>query len=87
MATRILFFGRLREAAGTSERLVNIPDAVLDLASLIEWLAGDDHALRETLAAPSTRIAVDQMLVQAGARLQSGKPPEEVAFMSPFSGG
>lgn len=84
MATRILFFGVLKERAGLGERLIELPDGVENAAALIEFVAGEDELLRESLHAPSVRIAVDQRLLSRNDTFAS---PREIAFMPPFSGG
>lgn len=84
MATRILFFGALKEKAGVGERLIELPADIADAAALIDFVAADDGALRESLLAPSVRIAVDQKLL---SRHETFDAPREIAFMPPFSGG
>jgi molybdopterin synthase sulfur carrier subunit len=84
MSTRILFFGALREKAGAGERLIELPPDVKNAAALIEFIAGQDDALKDSLQAPSVRIAIDQKLV---SRRDNFDAPREIAFMPPFSGG
>lgn len=82
---RALFFGRLRDVAGCSEREVGLERAVgLDAFRLLA--AGSDHALAEALGAPSIRVAVNAVLGPARSA-QWISPGDEVAFMPPFSGG
>ena len=85
MATCLCFFGSLREMAGGGERVVEIPQHVETIASLIDWIAGDDDALKAALLAPSVRVAVDQVIMLD--RMTSLRRAEEIAFMPPFSGG
>lgn len=84
MATRILFFGALREKAGGGERLAELPAQIDNAGALIDWLAGEDGDLKRALEASSVRIAVDQALVR---RDETFVRPREIAFMPPFSGG
>jgi molybdopterin synthase sulfur carrier subunit len=84
MPTRILFFGRLKEAAGGAEKTVELPPAVRDATSLIVWLSEENQELRLALAAPAVRIAVDQRIVDRDAPISR---PREIAFMPPYSGG
>lgn len=84
MAT-ILFFGRLRDAAGQSRRTVRLQQAV-SLAAFRNLAVEGDAALEQALCAPSVRVAVNAVLVtDIGACMVS--PDDEVAFMPPFSGG
>jgi molybdopterin synthase sulfur carrier subunit len=84
MATRILFFGPLKEAAGCGERTVDLPPQVKDAASLIEYLADGDAYVSDALSASSVKIAVDKTIIGPGAPIHGA---EEIAFMPPFSGG
>lgn len=84
MATRILFFGPLKETAGCGERTVELPPQVTDAASLIAYLADGDAHISEALSATSVKIAVDKTIIGPGAPVRGA---EEIAFMPPFSGG
>lgn len=85
MTTRLLFFGSLREKAGGGERVVEIPQGVDTIASLVDWIAADDDTLKEALLTPSVRVTVDQEIMLD--REASLRRAEEIAFMPPFSGG
>jgi molybdopterin synthase sulfur carrier subunit len=85
LATRILFFGSLREKAGGAERTVRLPAGITTITALIDWLAEDDAELRAALTAPDVRVAIDQTLVAGHqSRIDASA---EVAFMPAFSGG
>lgn len=84
MTTRILFFGRLKEIAGSGGRIASLPADIDSAAALIDWLADGDEALRQALTAPTVRIAVDQKIIDRDERFAG---PREIAFMPPFSGG
>jgi len=81
---RILFFGRLGEAAGGGEMRVDPPTGVDDIAALRDWLAQRDPALAEALAARGVRTALDQAFCGDNAKIAGA---QEIAFMSPLSGG
>lgn len=81
---RILFFGRLSEVAGASEREVALPPGVSDLAGLRSWLARQDGRLGEAMSGLRVRTAVNGTLATGNVPLAGN---EEVAFMSPVSGG
>ena len=80
MALRLVFLGRLGDAAGAAER------EVAPVATLAEVLAALEPALAEALAAGNVRIAVNGVLVadRAAAALADG---DELAFLPPVSGG
>lgn len=80
---RALFFGRLRDWAGCAERQISF-DQPIDVAAFCNLAAGGDKVLEELLGAPSTRIAINGVLV---VQLGVVAPGDEVAFMPPFSGG
>lgn len=77
---RIVFFGRLRDAAGVTQLDVALPDGVADTAALRSWLGRDNPALRDQLDRPSSRIIVNQHAVHGSVALY-GK--EDVAIISP----
>ncbi len=82
---RVLFFGRLRDMAGCSEREIACEND-LDLPTFRRLASLGDHDLEEALAARSVRVALNAVLVPVAATC-SVSPGDEVAFMPPFSGG
>lgn len=80
--TRIVFFGRLRDQAGCSEIVLDWNGTTV--AELIEIIARDSAELGEALRHASVRIAADHEFVSRDASLSQA---EEIAFMSPLSGG
>lgn len=83
MKTRILFFGRLRDAAGGGERLARLAPG-LSIDALIDEITGVDTALAAALRDPSVNIAVDQRLVPRSTIIDAAR---EIAFLPPYSGG
>jgi len=82
--TSIFFFGPIRDAAGCSQMRVELPREVDNLHRLRDWLAERDPILGEAARAPGIRVAIERAFVTQDAPLNS---PEEIAFMSPMSGG
>ena len=82
--TKILFFGPIRDAAGCAEMEVELPAGVDTLARLRDWLGARDAHLGQAIRSHTIRVAVDQAFVAHDAALER---PEEIAFMSPLSGG
>lgn len=78
---RVLLFGRLAELAGWRSR--ELADCA-SVAALRERLAAEDAALGTALADRSVKVAVNQVMFHADAKLAAG---DEVAFMPPLSGG
>lgn len=81
---KVLFFGRLREAAGTGELALELPAGVADTDALRRWLPRDNLQLREELERLSVRVAVNEVLASPAHPLTGG---ETVAFMPLVSGG
>ena len=79
---RLLFFAVLRDIAGRSEDLVELPDPARAPARLAT-LAQDQHAaLRDYIQPPM--IAVNESYVSADEPLHDG---DELAFIPPVAGG
>lgn len=76
---RVLLFGRFADIAGWREK-------AYDAASLSELrgMLCEDPRLMQALAAPSTQVAVDKVVVRGEAALSEAS---EVAFLPPMSGG
>ena len=78
----MLLFGPLRDLAGWRERDLAEPPPTL--SALRAFLAAEDPALGQALAAPGIQTAVDQAIVRGDAPI---RPGAEVAFLPPMSGG
>lgn len=83
--TRLLFFGRIRDAAGVPELDCELPATVATIAQLREWLARRDPVLGDAVRAPGVRVAVNQTFCLDDDQPTAGA--REIAFMSPLSGG
>lgn len=79
---RVLFFGRLRDLAGTSA--LDVTEAFETLAQLCGRLAETHPELAPALEQRGLRVAIDKAIVVGDARIAGAK---EVAFMPPMSGG
>lgn len=85
MAITLLYFAWVRERIGAGEEQVDPPEAVRNVADLIDWLAqrSDDHAA--AFAEPARlRAAIDQTFVPLDALLGGAR---EVAIFPPVTGG
>jgi molybdopterin synthase catalytic subunit len=78
---RVLFFGALRDVAGTREEYVDLPSGSR-LDSVFQHYTGRFPNLK--LLAPSTVLALNQEFASMSAALSEG---DEVAFLPPVSGG
>ena len=80
--TTLLFFGKLSDIV--SNRTITLPDAVKDTQALVKWLGREDALLGEALAEKGISIAVNAEMVRGAHPIRNG---DEIAFMSPVSGG
>jgi molybdopterin synthase sulfur carrier subunit len=82
---RLLYFARLREALGTSQEELAMPEGVSDVQSLMDWLAQRGGAWQEEFTGcRPLRAAVNQELVANSAAFSDG---DEIAFFPPVTGG
>ena len=79
---KILFFGRLSDAAQPMS--CELPIEVSTVGELSQWLGQRDETLNEALSAKGNRIALNQAICDENAVVKDG---DEIAFMSPLSGG
>lgn len=77
----LLYFAKVREAVGTGEERIELPDGLSTIADLADWLAGRYPIFldRERL-----RVAVDQVMAKFDTRIGAAK---EIAFFPPVTGG
>ena len=81
----LLYFAWVREAVGTGQEQVDPPEAVYNVADLIEWLAARSPGHAAAFADPTKlRAAIDQRFVALDAPLGDAK---EVALFPPVTGG
>lgn len=78
----ILFFGRLGDVSANIS--CQRPEGVCDTKSLTVWLSNRNDMLATELAKAGNRIAVNKTIVTQNTPLNDS---DEVAFMSPLSGG
>lgn len=80
---QLLFFGRLGDLAGSSERTLGLsePHAIHDLIGI---LAASDDLLGSALAEPRVRYAINGAIVDGDALVED---EDELAFLPPVSGG
>ncbi len=77
----LLYFAKVREAVGTGEERIELPDGLSTIADLADWLTvrypifGDRERLR---------VAVDQVMAKFDTRIGAAK---EIAFFPPVTGG
>lgn len=81
---RVMFFGRLAEAAGTRESDVALPVDVTTVAGLKYWLCETSLILAAALSTPDVRAVIDDQIVGGDRTLGDAC---EVAFIPAVSGG
>ena len=82
---QLLYFAWVRERIGTGAESVDPPEAVVNVADLIAWLAARSPGHAAALAEPARlRAAIDQVFVPLDAPLAGAK---EVAIFPPVTGG
>ena len=80
---RVLYFGKLADAVGCSEEVLDLPEGVECAAGLRAWLDGA-RGCDGALLAPGVRLAVNQEIATDQTTLAG---EEEIAFLPPVSGG
>ena len=77
----ILYFAWVRDAVGVSEERVDLPDGVVTVADLADWLAKRHPVFADR---DRLRVAVDQVMARFDSDIRDAK---EVAFFPPVTGG
>jgi molybdopterin converting factor small subunit len=83
---KLVFLGRLRDAAGGREKALALPADGLTLCALIDALDAADPGLGAILRDPSIRVAINQSLAPPDASAQV-RDSDEIAFLPPMTGG
>ncbi|MCK5750024.1 MAG: MoaD/ThiS family protein [Oricola sp.] len=81
---RILFFGKLAEAAGGRERDWPLEPGTRTIDDLVTAIGADEALLADALNEKSVRFIVNEMVA---ARDASIGDEDEIAFLPPVSGG
>ncbi len=83
--TRILYFGKLRDAAGRESEDAALPGSVTTAGEMIAWIGAREPELARALSQPTVRIVIDREIAPGPhARVEGAG---EIAFMPPMSGG
>lgn len=82
-AVRILFFGPISEGCGRSLD-VALPSGGCFLSQLKTRIVRQAGGAAQALQRPGVRVAIDQVMISGDPWVFPG---QEVAFLSPFSGG
>ncbi|UVO54096.1 molybdopterin converting factor subunit 1 [Sphingomonas sp. SUN039] len=77
----LLYFARVREALGTGEERIDLPDGVATVTDLADWLATRHPVFADR---DRLRVAVDQVMARFDTDIRSAK---EIAFFPPVTGG
>ena len=81
----VLYFAWVRERIGTGQEQLDPPEAVANVADLIEWLATLSPGHAEAMREPARlRAAIDQKFVPLDTLLGEAR---EVAIFPPVTGG
>lgn len=80
----VLYFARLREAVGTSEERVSLPDGVVTAWDLLAHLANTDEQKKFAFEGLDIKIAVNQEQAALDTAIAAG---DEIALFPPVTGG
>lgn len=83
---KVLYFGRLSDAAGGMEAPMPAFEGAVNAEALIDLLDAATPGLAAALRAPEVRICVNLVIQPKQARIDI-HPGDEVAFLPPMSGG
>jgi molybdopterin synthase sulfur carrier subunit len=85
MNIKLRFFASVREALGTSEEKLTLPESVTTVGALRELLIGRGGAWAQALAHErALRMAFNHVMCDPATELEEGG---EVAFFPPVTGG
>jgi len=85
MNIQLRFFASVREALGTSQESVTLPDTVATVGDVRAWLRERGGVWAEALAeGRALRMACNQQMTDAATRISEGC---EIAFFPPVTGG
>ncbi|MGB5474311.1 MAG: molybdopterin converting factor subunit 1 [Gammaproteobacteria bacterium] len=81
---QLRYFASLREALGTGEEQLELPDTITTVAQLNAWLQTRGADWQEALGDPRLHTAVNQSVVKPDTHIHDG---DEIAWFPPVTGG
>jgi sulfur-carrier protein len=82
---RVLYFARLRQAMGRSEEIIDVPQSILTISDLIDFLKmRDERAAHAFSDLRTIKAAINQSHVPHDAKIEGAT---EIAFFPPVTGG
>ena len=85
MKIDLKYFASVREALGTADETVDVPDSIATVGDVRAWLRVRGGIWADTLAeGRALRMACNPVMTDPGTRLTEGC---EVAFFPPVTGG
>ena len=82
---KIHYFAHLREQLGRESDDLVLPDGIINVAELIEFLKNADPAVNEIFeSTPKILVAINQVVVSRDSKITQN---DEIAFFPPMTGG
>ena len=82
---KILYFAHFREKTNVAEEIIDLPNGVTDVKSLIEWLVSRNAAFADAFSDQEyVRVAGNQEHVEFDMPV---KKDDEIAVFPPMTGG
>jgi molybdopterin synthase sulfur carrier subunit len=81
---QLRYFARLRERLGIGDETVTLPDDVVTVAGLQQWLQSRGEPWSEALTDERLPVAVNQKITEHSASIRDG---DEIAWFPPVTGG
>ncbi|WP_411818382.1 MoaD/ThiS family protein [Hyphococcus sp. DH-69] len=81
---RVLFFGKLRELAGSAQREIPLGTSIKFVSDLISYFEDADNHLGAALKEQSVRVVINEEMSEKTASISDD---DEIGFLPPVSGG
>ena len=82
---KIHYFAHLREQLGRESDDLVLPDGIVNVAELIEFLQHKDPTINEIFeSTPKILVAINQVVVSRDSKITQN---DEIAFFPPMTGG
>ena len=82
---KIHYFAHLREQLGREQDDLMLPDGIVNVADLIEFIKNADPAVNDIFeSTPKILVAINQVIVSRDSKVTQN---DEIAFFPPMTGG